>query len=59
MHVNDIGDIYDGEFQFGKKHGLGTLKITKMPIALTYLGEFKNDQYDGQGQLKIDPITLS
>ena len=36
--------------------------ITDLNIAqqaLTYLGEFKSDNYDGQGQLKIDPITLS
>ena len=36
---------------------MGTLKVTKVPFALTYLGQFQNDLYHGQGQLKIDPIT--
>lgn len=26
VHVNASGDVYDGEFKHGKRHGLGNLK---------------------------------
>jgi len=68
VHVNEAGDIYDGEFEYGKKHGLGNLQLTykpakgeeggiDYPISLSFLGEFKSGKYDGQGQIKIEPMN--
>lgn len=47
------GDIYEGEFKQGKRHGSGTL--TKGGSrSYTYKGEWKNDCRDGYGEIQFD-----
>ena len=40
------GDVYEGDFIDGKKHGKGTLKFRDGSI---YTGEFQNDSINGMG----------
>ena len=53
MHVNAAEDIYDGEFVYGKRHGIGNLKTTKDSFFITFIGEFKSNLYHGKGQITI------
>lgn len=47
--MNSIGDIYDGEFRLGKKSGIGKLKEKRSEYELNYIGEFRNDKFNGKG----------
>jgi hypothetical protein len=49
VHVNSNGDVYDGEFMHGQRHGLGNVKINDEHKEITYLGEFKNGRFHGKG----------
>lgn len=50
------GDVYEGYFKEGKKHGHGVLKRGKItsgapPEASVYIGEWVNDKKNGYGVL--------
>ena len=45
------GDVYEGHFRDGKKHGQGVLKQGKFTssVASIYMGEWSNDKKNGYG----------
>ena len=42
------GDVYAGDWQYGEKNGIGTLKCADGSV---YEGGFKDDQIHGKGYL--------
>ena len=63
VHVNTDGDIYEGDFSYGKREGMGNLKkmqeVGGEMLQVTYLGEFKNGKFSGKGLLKRGPEDQS
>lgn len=53
INVNFEGDVYDGDFQEGQRHGIGKLTQERDTFKLLYIGELKNGLYDGSGQLEV------
>lgn len=49
VHVNKQGDVYEGEFVKGRRHGVGKLKTSRENYSLEYIGDFQNDQFEGTG----------
>ena len=47
------GDIYEGQFENGLRHGNGTLKFANGKNNV-YVGEFKNDKFEGKGILTVN-----
>ena len=41
------GEVYEGEFRQGKKHGRGRISYT---TGASYVGGFRNDLWHGQGR---------
>lgn len=54
--MNHLGDVYEGEFHFGKKSGLGNLTTQIHDCHpkeyFSFIGEFLNGKKNGRGQLK-------
>ena len=43
------GDIYEGQYQYGYKHGQG--KITYHKRNIVYIGEWNKNTYNGEGKM--------
>jgi len=48
LTFNDEGEIYEGRFMIGKKHGRGTLWNDEGDV---YMGNWRNDRRNGMGML--------
>ncbi|MBT5485095.1 MAG: hypothetical protein HOH14_00635 [Gammaproteobacteria bacterium] len=46
LTLNDEGEVYEGRFMNGKKHGRGTLWTKKGDV---YMGNWRNDRRNGMG----------
>ena len=49
--IYENGDIYEGEFSYGRPHNKGKLEFTINEIPYTYVGEFANGKKQGKGNL--------
>ena len=47
-HKHSNGDVYDGEWENGKRQGKGTLTTSD---GLNYVGDFADDKFNGKGTL--------
>ena len=47
------GDVYEGQFKKGLRHGHGTLRIKKDAILERYSGMWASDRWDGFGTLSL------